>query len=196
MLPEQVRVLSESGAPRYAMFVLIEVSEGELVRAWTGPGDFYLPADGVDETGGIYKGVGLVGEIPAIRQLIGGLAERVEFSLSGVDEATRSMADEQADTVIGAPLHLGIVFFDQDWQPTPIVWAWDGTADLPSVTGESQGLDVIRQVKLSVGSAYTDRTRPQLSFLTDAAQRERSSDDDFCVRVAGMSIDSTIKFPA
>lgn len=196
MLPEQVRVLSESGAPRYAVFVMIELADGGAVRAWTGPGNIDIPPDAVDVTGGVYQGIGLVGEIPAIRQLIGGTAERVEFSLSGVDEATVSLADADADSVIGAPLHLGIVFFDQDWQAAPIVWAWDGTADLPSVSGESQGLEVMRQVKLSVGTAYTDRTRPHLSFLTDAEQRERSPTDDFCVRVAGMSIDSTIKFPA
>jgi hypothetical protein len=195
MLPEQIRVLSESGAPRYAVFVLIRLKEGDPIRAWTGPGDLYLPPDDVDEAGGIYQGIGLVGEVPALRQLIGGTAERIEFSLSGVDEKTVSLADEEADEVIGAPLHVGVVFFDEDWQSTPICWAWDGTADMPSVDQDGSGGQVVRQVKLSVASAYTDRTRPFLAFLTDADQRRRSPTDAFCCRVAGYSIDSTIKWP-
>src|SRR5690606_19556565 len=108
---------------------------------------------------------------------------------------TLSLADEQADTVIAAPVHIGVVFFDPDWQATPIAWVWDGTADMPSVDRDGAGGQVVRQVKLSVGTAYTDRTRPRLSFWTDADQKRRSSDDDFCARVAGYSIDSTIKWP-
>ncbi|MNE93437.1 hypothetical protein D3C80_1912900 [compost metagenome] len=49
---------------------------------------------------------------------------------------------------------------------------------------------------LSVGSAFTDRSRPQLTFMTPTDQRRRSPDDAFCDRVPGYGIDSSIQWPA
>lgn len=195
MLPEQAELLARMEAKRYALLALIQTTDGP-VRCWTGVGDFIVPPDAVDEEGGRYLGIGLVGEIPPLRQLIGGTAERVDFILSGVDAETVSLADESADSVIGAPLNLGIVFFDETWQPTPVSWIWEGTADVPSIDQDATGPQVMRQVRLSVATSFTDRTRPFLTYWTDADQRKRSPTDSFCSLVAGYSLDSTIKWPA
>lgn len=196
MLPDQAAAMSESGAPRYSIFVLIECLSGP-VRAWLGVGDYELPADDVDATGGAYQGIGLVGDVPAIRQLIGGAAERVEFTLNGADDATLSLADQDVDEVRNAPVSVGIVFFDADWQAVDdVAWLWSGTADVPSVDRDSSGGEIVRRVSLSVASIFTDRTRPPLAFYTDADQRRRSATDTFCQRVAGYSVESTIKWPA
>lgn len=195
MLPEQAELLARMEAKRYSIFCLIHGSKGP-VRCWTGVGDFDLPADAVDVEGGRYLGIGLLGEIPAIRSLIGGTAERVEFSLSGADPLTVALADENADEVIGAPVNLGIVFFDREWRATPISWVWSGIADVPSINQDATGTQIFRQVTLSVVTAFANRTRPVLAYYTDADQRKRSPTDAFCRRVAGYSIDSTIKFPA
>ncbi len=196
MLPDQAKAMSALGAPRWSLFFLLEAASGP-VRAWLGVGDYALGADDIDGTGGTYKGIGLVGDIPALSQLVGGLAERVEFTLNGADDLTLSLADDQADEVRNAPVHVGIIFFDNDWQAVdPISWLWEGTADTPSVNRQANEGSITRAVSLSVGSAFTDRTRPQLSYYTDADQRRRSPTDSFCARVARYTVDSTIVWPA
>lgn len=192
MLPEQAAIMSASGAPRWSIFFLMKCASGP-VRAWLGVGDYTVAADDVDEEGGTYQGVGLVGDVPALRQLVGGLAERVEFTLNGADEETFRLADEDVAEVRDAPVHVGIVFFDEDWQAVaPVAWLWEGTADQPGVDRDG---NLTRRVTLSVGSAFTDRTRPQLSFYTDKDQRRRSPTDSFCARVAAYGVDSTIQWP-
>lgn len=197
MLPENAAAMSALGAPRWSLFALIKAESGPL-RAWLGVGDYEIAADDVDTTGGTYLGVGLVGDIPGLSQLVGGLAERVEFTLNGADNRTLRLADEDAAEVRNAPVYVGIVFFDQDWQQAdPIAWLWEGTADVPSVdrsADESGG--IVRSVSLSVGSVFTDRTRPQLGFYTPADQKRRSPTDTFCDRVPGYGIDSAVQWPA
>jgi len=196
MLPEQAAAMSALQAPRYSLFFLLKTKTG-FVRAWLGVGDYDLPADDVDQTGGTYLGIGLVGDIPALRQLVGGLAERVEFTLNGADEITLSLADEDAAEVRSAQVNVGVIFFDEDWQQADeIAWLWDGTADVPAVDRDATETEITRRVTLSVGSGFTDRTRPQLAFYTDAEQKRRSPTDTFCARVASYSVDSTITWPA
>lgn len=197
MLATQAAAMSALQAPRYSLFFLLKTKTQGYVRAWLGVGDYDLPADDVDLEGGTYLGIGLVGDIPALSQLIGGLGERVEFTLNGADEITLSLADEDAAEVRAAPVNVGVVFFDEEWQPAgDVAWLWDGVADVPAVDRSATEDQITRRVTLSVGSGFTDRTRPQLAFYTDAEQKRRSPTDTFCARVAGYSVDSTITWPA
>lgn len=196
MLDVQARAMSALGAPRYSLFMHLVTSTG-VVRAWTGIGDYALPADDVDEDGGTYLGIGLLGDIPALRQLVGGTAERVEFTMNGVDPVTFGLADQDADTVRSAPVHIGILFFDGEWQAAgEIAWLWSGTADSPAVNRDA-GEDgaTVRRVTLSVGTVFTDRTRPQLGFYTPGDQKRRSPDDTFCDRTPAYSVESTVTWP-
>lgn len=70
-----------------------------------------------------------------------------------------------------------------------------GHGRCPGCRSRRVGGEVVRRVSLSVGSAFTDRTRPQLGFYTDKDQRRRSPNDAFCSRVASYSVDSTIVWP-
>ena len=197
LLPENARLMTELGAPRWSIFFLMKTTSGEWVRAWLGLGDYALPADDTDEDGGTYLGIGLVGDVPAIRQLVGGSAQRIDFTLNGVDARTFALADQDAGEARGAPVHVGIVFFDGDWQAVDaIAWLWAGTADCPAVSrtaGDDGG--IVRTVSLSVGTVFTDKTRPQLGFYTDPDQQRRSPGDTFCARVSGYTIGSTITWP-
>ncbi|MEH6676125.1 hypothetical protein [Phenylobacterium sp.] len=193
MLPEQAAVMSALEAPRYALLVRLETTDA-VFRLWTGVGGYATAAgDELDPEGATFTGIGIIGDVPALRQLIGGTAERVNFSLDSLTDALLSLADEDAATVKGALVNVGIVFFDGDWQDVaPVAWLWDGTADVPSV--QKDGLS--RAVSLSVGTAFVDRTRAPFAYLTDQDQRRRSSDDRFCELTAIYNIESTIKFPS
>lgn len=193
MLPEQAALMADMGAPRYS--VLVRFGMAEPVRAWAGIGDLTIPADDVELSGATYLGVGILGSVPALRQLVGGIAERLEFSLSVPSGEIFALADDEASTVRSAPVDVGIIFFDEDWQQSEVAWLWNGTADVPSVSRTTSGLEVTRTVKISAGSAFTDRTRPQFTYYTNADQTRRSATDTFCARVDLYSINSTIKWP-
>lgn len=197
MLPEQAAAMSALNAPRWSLFFLLDCVGGP-VRAWLGVGDYELEPDDVDTTGGTYLGIGLVGDIPALQQLVGGLAERVEFTLSGATDETLRLADDDAADVLGAAVHVGIVFFDDDWQAAdPVAWLWDGTADVPAIERDAtESGEIVRRVSLSVGSAFVDRTRPTFAFYTPPDQKRRSATDTFCDRVPQYGIDSTVQWPA
>lgn len=197
MLPSGAEAMTAMGAPRWSLFFLLTLKDGSRVRAWLGVGDYPVAADDVDAEGGIYLGIGMVGDIPPLRQLVGGIAERVDFALSGVDETTMALANEDASLVKDALVNVGIVFFDEDWQAVaPPSWLWDGTADVIEQEADGAGEQIVRAVKLSVGSAFMDRTRVSLGYYTDADQQRRYPGDTFCARVAGYAIDSTIVWPA
>ncbi len=196
MLSEQAAAMSALGAPRYALFLRIAAANGP-VRAWSGVGDFAVPADGEIETAdAIYLGVGILGDVPSFRQLVGGTAERVEFSLTVPDGDVFALADQDVDQVRNARVNVGVAFFDDDWQTVDgVAWLWDGVADVPSVNRTSTPDSISRSISLSVGSAFTDRTRPRLSYYTDSEQRRRSPTDAFCSRTGLYSIESTIVWP-
>lgn len=185
--------MSAVGAPRYS--VLVRFGMVTPVRAWAGLGDLEIPADDVEPAGATFLGIGLLGNVPALRQLIGGVAERLEFSLSVPSGEVFALADEEAASVRSAPVDVGVIFFDEDWQQSEVAWLWNGVADVPSCSRTGNGLNVVRTVRISVGSAFTDRTRPQHTYFTNADQKRRSATDDFCHRVDLYSVNSTIKWP-
>lgn len=193
MLEAQAQAMSAVGAARYS--VLVRFGLATPVRAWAGLGDLVIPADDVEDDEATYLGVGILGSVPALRQLIGGAAERLEFSLSVPTGDIFALADDDAALVRSAPVDVGVIFFDEDWQQSEVAWLWSGTADVPSVSRTGSGLNVTRTVKISAGSVFTDRTRPQHTYFTDADQKRRSPTDDFCKRVDLYTVNSTVKWP-
>ena len=195
MLPSQEAAMSALGAPRYSVLVRIETTD-QVIRAWAGVGDLGIPADTVEDAPATYLGVGVLGEVPAMRQLIGGVAERLEFALSVPSGDVFALADDDVEQVRRAPVSVGLIFFGTDWQQSDVAWLWNGTADSTTVSRQANGLNVTRQIKISAGSAFTDRTRANLSAFTDTDQRSRSAEDSFCSRVDLYTQTSTAKWPA
>lgn len=178
--------------------VLLYVATDTPIRVWTGVGDFDKAADAVDIEGGIYKGLGEIQEIPALQQLVNGVAQRIDLSLSGVDANIVALADSEAADVRSKAVSIGLQFFGEDWQTLgDTLWIWDGEADV--VKSESlSGADFtrVRTITLSVGTLTTGRRRPKLTFFTRSQQRRRSPTDAFCDRVALYSADTELKWPA
>lgn len=186
---------------RVSVFLLVKATSGPWLRLWSGVGDYRMSANVIDSVGGTYTGVGELIGMPVLSQLINGLAERVEFTLSGVDARTLALVDEDADTVRSAPVHVALVGFDDDLAAaTSPVWIWEGEADTPRVSRESAAggdgtFGIVRSVSLSVGSIFTGRRRPRHAYYTDADQRARSSDDAAMDRVAIYNQGTTRKWP-
>lgn len=164
---------------------------------WSGFGDLDTPADDYDASGARYRGAGALLQIPELKQMMNGLADRVDFSVSGVNAEALRLALEDRETVQGAVLTVGHVTFDRDWQlEGGPVWTWRGIADVLSIDSQASDNGRERSITLSVASADTLRSSPQLAWFTDADQRRRSPDDTIFDRVAGINAGVTRRFGA
>ena len=180
--------MSESS--RYAILIYIDTPES--VRLWTGAGDFETTADDDLDPSAIYPGVGTLGEIPALRQLIGGTAERLNFAFSGVDLIPKSWVDDDGSPITNSLISLGIVFFDAAWQIiAPVAWLWEGQIDVPT-SAMSFG---VKTISLSALSGPADRARPSFKFWTNAAHQKDHPGDLFFERVSIYSIGTLPKWP-
>lgn len=174
---------------------VLRIDSDPACYLWTGFGQLVTPADDVDASGATWLGAAHIIAIPGLRALINGIAERVNFTLSGVSAETLRLAREDKDSVKGAEVRIGHVEFDADWQLVgDVTWEWLGIADalrIESRYGEERRL---RSIVLMVGAADTMRANPRFTFWTDASQRLRSADDAFCDHVAMISAGVTRRF--
>lgn len=179
--------------------ILFRMATDPVVRLWAGAGDLALGSDAIETTdGAIYTGMGELLSPPQVNALVNGLAERVDFTLSGaaVSGEVAAIASTEAADIRGAAVNLGFFVFDADYQQlTPALWLWDGVADSLKVNRQANGQDGTRSVALSVGSLLTGRQRPDLSYWTPFDQRRRSTDDAFCDRVPLYSQGTTKVWP-
>lgn len=162
------------------------------IRLWMGIGKVRPGVNAIDLTGQTYTGFGELVDVPATRMLVNGAAERMDFVLSGVSLAMMAHLAADAIAVKGKRGALGFAIMSAEsetyWQLLgPVRWPRQFTADYLSfrqgVLDSTDGT-VIRTLVLSVGTEYTDRRQPPISFWTDRDQRRRSGSpaDKFCER--------------
>lgn len=157
---------------------LIKIGTPDPARIWSGVGDLQIPPDAVELSAATYLGAGELLSVPDFQQLINGVAERLEFSVSGVSDATVRFALEDATTVKNAPLYVGRIDFDDQWQQLgPVEWEATFRCDALVVESEGNGGQRVRTIKLSVGSDDTGRSFAPTAYFTDADQRRRSVTD-------------------
>lgn len=163
--------------------VLIRIGTDPAARIWSGAGDLWIPADGIETEDAIYLGGGeLLDGLTDLEQLINGTADRIDINVSGVTAATVKLALEEAAEVKGATVDIGVVEFDDWWQLVGVTWAARYRADkLVIARGET------RTITLSMGSDDTGRSRTMGAYWTDADQRRRSPDDLFFDHVSGIN---------
>lgn len=179
------------GVVRPGVFLFIDGADGPL-RIGTTFGDRRVAPDLVDTAGGIYTGIGQLEGLPAINQLINGIAQRIEFTLPGCDEDLLALADSEANGVRGAAAFMGFTAFDEDWQPLfDPLWLVELTIDVLRV--EFNGRQ--STITLSAGTANTNRKRPSLARYTGSDQRRRKPDDAFCDRTSLYAGNTTLRWP-
>lgn len=174
-----------SGFQNIGIFFRLDVDPP--VRIWLGFGDIRPGVNVLDPTGATYHGFGEIAAVPAVKQMINGAAERVEFSLSGVEgEVLELAAAHDAEAVKGKRVSVGFAVMDAAWQLVgPVRWIRHYTADF--LTIQQQPTDdpatpIIRTLSLSCGSLMTTRRRPALGYFTNQDQQRRSPGDRFCER--------------
>jgi len=156
---------------------------------WSGVGPIVIGGD-------TYQGMGEMLNLPDVEQLINGTADRVDFSVSGVDAGTLRLALDDRDTVDGAAVYILSQQLDEFNQliGSP-EYEWEGIADVVSVDSQSdESGNRTRTITLSVGAGDTGRSRSDLTFFTDADQRKRSLTDAFFSHIGGISAGTTRRF--
>jgi hypothetical protein len=174
------------------------VATAPVLRLWVGIGDFSVPADRIEVADSTFLGFAELQALPVLTQLINGQADRAEFGIAGaaVTSDVVRLASEEADSVRGAEVHVGFAVLGADLQlASPIAWIWHGVADSLSVQRDDSQEQPIRSISLSVGSLFTGRRRPGISFWTDRDQKQRSATDQFCERVGTYSQGTTKTWP-
>ncbi len=166
---------------------LIKIDTPDPARIWSGVGNLEIPADIVEAAPAIYLGAGELLSAPDFQQLINGVAERLEFTVSGVSDETLRLALDDAPTVKNAAMYVGRVDFGPDWEILGVEWEATFRCDTLTVDSQSANGMRTRSIKLSVGSEDTGRSYAPASYFTDADQRMRSPDDAIFDHVAAIS---------
>lgn len=162
---------------------------------WSGIGPLALPADIVLPVPMIALGGGELVNIPDFQQLINGTAERIDFTVSGVDDETLRLATEDAPSVIGAAVHVGSVQFDAQWQAAAV--EWEATFEARSLSvgrGATRGGNPQRSITLTIVAGETVRSRAPNAFFTDADQRRKYPTDAIFSHIGGINAGTSRRF--
>lgn len=174
---------------------VVRIASDPVCYLWTGPGPLQTPADYVDPLPPVWDGAAELLSVPALRAIINGAAERIEFLLSGVSAETLRLAQADVASIRMAECRVGRVDFDDDWQVVGgVAWEWIGYADALRVQSRASDGERSRSITLMIGSADTFRANPNFTYWTDASQRLRSPDDAFCDQVASIAASITRRF--
>lgn len=169
---------------------LFRIDADPPARVWGGVGDLDIPADTIEPMVARYLGGGELVQIPELEQLINGTASRITVTVSGVATETQRLALEDAASVKGAAVHIGLVYLDDALQVDEVEWL----AELRSDSLAIDRGDTSRTISLSIGSDFTDRSRAPIALFTHADQLRRSPTDVIFDHVAGINAGTSRPF--
>lgn len=175
----------ESGAIRVGIFFRMETDP--VIRLWLGFGDIKPGTNALDTDGQTYAGMGVIKEVPSLKHLINGRADRVDFTVSGVSgELLEIASGGDAQQIKGKRVSVGFAIMSPGWGLLgSIKWVANLTADYLAIkqgTSEDPKAPIVRTVTLSCGSLMTARRRPTYSYFTHQDQVARYPGDMFCER--------------
>ena len=150
-------------------------------RLWAGVG--LVAISDADDGEVTYRGFGELMNVPAVTQLVNGVADRVDFIISGVSRVALETAAIESDLVKGAAVDVGLGFFDERLAFVGLIWMYHGEADVLTTTLDATSGTTARSIKLSVGSAMTGRRRSRQSVFSDFDQQTASPGDRICERI-------------
>jgi hypothetical protein len=168
----------------YRESYVFRIETDDPATFWTGHGNLLLPADSVLEQATLVSGAGQLVDIPDLEQLINGTAQRMEVTLSGVSEETIILAREEALQIPGAPVWIGRISFDQNWQIISVEWEWSGEGVKLAVGSDGSSGTRSRSIKLTIAAGETTRRRAPNAYFTAADQQRDYPDDTFFSNVS------------
>lgn len=153
------------------------------LRLWFGINDIPTKIEPIETETGKYLGAGRFNGIPELEVLINGVADRIQFTVSGIDPDRAQELDLESLDVKGAPVHVAITALDEYYQPivSPIP-IWTGRASsviesCPAVTGtQPQTL----AYALSAGAGVPSRERVSASLWSHPQHLALFPGDMFC----------------
>jgi hypothetical protein len=178
----------ESGVIRIGVFFRMATLP-DPVRLWLGVGVIEPGVNVLDTSGARYLGFGEIRDVPNFKQLLNGTAERVDFTLSGVAGEVLSIASQNdAQAIKGKSVNVGYALMAPDWSLLGAVrFRASYLADYLGLDQQEAGSSddpIVRSIRLSCGTTFTARWRPQYSYFSDRDQQARSPGDRFCERTA------------
>jgi hypothetical protein len=191
---EELAVLA-SGQQSIAIFFRMETNP--IIRLWLGFGNIYASGDVVDPGGATYNGFGEIVGLPDFNQLINGAAERVEFTMSGVDGPIATIAANEANDVKGKIVLVGLGVFDTNWQLLGAPhWFSRYTADFLQIDRHltTDGKHVAT-ITLSCSTRFTGRRRPSFGYFSHQDQQARYPGDLFCQYVTNYALGFQKEWP-
>jgi hypothetical protein len=170
--------------------IFLHVATDPPLHVWFGTEDVLAGIDSVDPAGTTYLGGGELIGIPTLEVLVNGAADRIEFTLSGLEPGTGAKLVDSLPPVRGADVYMGLTTLDRFYQPmSAIIPVWNGTA---SHTGESSppvmGMESpTLTLSLAVVTGETARSRPSRSIWSPTHQKAISPTDKFCDETARLA---------
>lgn len=158
------------------------------LHVWSGIGTIVAPMRSVSLSGETYLGGGQFQGLPEFSQLINGKAERIEFTMSGVKQAElpRTLFDDDEAIVRNAPVHIGVLVFDAQWQPaSEIIPLARCVADFTALKRAPVQRDAapVYDLMLSCHYGEVDRSRGKEIHWTPPHQHRRNANDSACDHV-------------
>jgi len=180
----------------YRESIVARIDCDPVALLWSGFGNLPLAADAVISIGGeIALGGGELLSVPDFQQLIGGTAQKIEFSLSGVSMETVRMAIADAPSVRGARVDIGTIHFNDDWSIASVEWENVFTASSLKISRpQEQNGQINRTISLVITQGDTKRSRNLNSYFTDADQRRKYPTDSVFSHIAGISGGTSRRF--
>lgn len=186
------------GGLRLGVFFYLGLSPTPL-RLWAGVNDVPLGIPSVDPTGAVYLGAGQLMNVPDLELLINGIADRVDFYLSGTDPTFIAALAPAAASVLGAQAIVGVAPLDVRFQPqTSIIGVWTGSADLMKMSmrpGQQPTDPATQTVAVSCGTGDTSRSRPRLTAFSQSQQQLLSPTDFFFSQIVRYVQQFVVQWP-
>lgn len=186
-LPDDV-IDAMRGSHQLAVFFRLDIDPP--LRLWMGINDVPTKIEAVDGDGAVYLGAGRLINVPELEVLVNGVADRVDFTLSGIDPDEAAKLNLHDVDLRGKAVHVAITVLDDYYQPIvdPIP-VWTGRASLvaessPPVTGTQSPATTIA---LSAAAGVPSRERVSASLWSDAQHQALFPGDLFCAGTARLA---------
>jgi hypothetical protein len=170
---------------------ILRIDTPEPVRLWGGAGLFRLAADDEFDPSGLYNQMdpngAWIASLPAMRQLVGGTAEALDFTFSGASAIPMSWVDSKAAN--GCRITLGEIDLDETVQQDgPAWWVWSGIIRSAAADDDY----TTATITLRAETACASRRRAGLRTWSQADHKRRHPGDNFCKRVSRNGLNNTV----